>query len=395
MNITNTILEKMSDVSKPQRKFLSVVLTTIMLMRGKVNFRNQSRYSELSEKTFSRQFRNPFDFAQFNSIGTEMCVNPHTTMIGAADCSHIAKSGEHTYGLGKFYNGTISEVGKGLGISQLAVVDIVYNTAYGVPTWQTPDKSGSGRTRTDWYPDHFLQDAECLPSSVRHIATDGYYTKKKYTDGVCGAGYHQISELRHDADLRYLYTGKQKPRGRHRVYDGKVRSDDLSRFEFVGETDNLSLCTIVANSPSLKRNIRVVYIVRRQGHKIATALLFSTDIDLPATDIRRFYKARFQIEFLFRDAKQFVGLSDCQARCEISPDFHFNACMSALNVMKWESRKIPQSETSQGCPIASIRRRNYNEYLLKQFFKTSGIDLNTIKFPDAYDRIINLGAIAA
>jgi hypothetical protein len=385
----------MSNVFKPQRKFISVVLTTIMLMRGKVNFRNQSRYSELSEKTFSRQFRKPFDFAQFNRIGTEMSVNPHTPMIGAADCSFIAKSGEHTYGLGKFYNGTRSEVEKGLEISQLAVVDVVYNTAYSVSTWQTPDKFVSGHTRTDWYPEHFLQDAECLPSSVRHIATDGYYTKKKYTDGVCGAGYHQISKLRHDAALRYLYTGKQKPRGRHRIYDGKVRFDDLSRFEFVGVTDNLSLYTIVADSPSLKRNIRVVYLVRRRGDKIATALLFSTDNDLSATDIHRFYKARFQIEFLFRDAKQFVGLSDCQARCEISLDFHFNACMSALNLMKWESRRIAQSEISQGCSIVSIRRRNYNEYLLKRFLKTSGIDLSSIKFPEAYDRIINLGTIAA
>ncbi|MBE0507779.1 MAG: hypothetical protein IBX50_13895 [Marinospirillum sp.] len=26
------------------------------------------------------------------------------------------------------------------------------------------------------------------------------------------------------------------------------------------------------------------------------------------------YKVRFQIEFLFRDAKQFLGLNDCQAR---------------------------------------------------------------------------------
>jgi len=35
-------------------------------MRGKVNFRNMSRYSDLSEKTYSRQFRKPFDFADFN-----------------------------------------------------------------------------------------------------------------------------------------------------------------------------------------------------------------------------------------------------------------------------------------------------------------------------------------
>jgi len=395
VNITDTILEKMSNIFKPQRKFVSVLLTTIMLMRGKVNFRNSSRYSELSEKTFSRQFRNPFDFAQFNSIGTEMSVNPHTTMIGATDCSFITKSGEHTYGLDKFYNGTRSKVEKGLEISHLAVVDVDYNTAYSLSTWQTPDRFASGHTRTDWYLEHFLQDAQCLPPSVRHLATDGYYTKKKYTDGVCDAGYHQISKLRHDAYLRYLYNGKQKSRGRHRMYDGKVRFDDLSRFEFVGETDNVSLYTAVVNSPSLRRNIRIVYLVRRKNGKITTALLFSTDIHLPATDIHRFYKARFQIEFLFRDAKQFAGLSDCQARCEISLDFHFNACMSALNVMKWESRKIAPSEEPHVCSIASVKIRNFNEYLLKRFCDMSGHDFSLIKSSDAYHQFINLGAIAA
>jgi len=46
----------MSDTFKPQRKFISVLLITIMLMRGNVSFRNMSRYSSLSEKTYSRQF---------------------------------------------------------------------------------------------------------------------------------------------------------------------------------------------------------------------------------------------------------------------------------------------------------------------------------------------------
>lgn len=386
----------MSNIFKPQRRFISVVLTTIMLMRGNVNFRNMSRYSLLSEKTFSRQFRNPFDFAQFNRMGTETVVSPHTTLIAATDCSFIPKSGNATYGLAMFYNGTRSEAEKGLEISQLAVVDVGYNTAYSISTWQTPDTFISGHTtRTDWYLEHFVQDAQCLPPSVRYVASDGFYAKKKFTDGVCDTGYHQISKLRHDANLRYLYNGGQKARGRHRLYDGKVCYDDLSRFESVSETDNLSLHTAVVNSPSLKRNIRIVYLVRRQKHKVATALLFSTDIHLQAKDIYRFYKARFQIEFLFRDAKQFAGLSDCQARREISMDFHFNACMSALNVMKWESRRIAPSETSRGCSIASAKIRNFNEYMLKRFCDMSDIDLSLIKYSDAYQQTLNLGAIAA
>jgi hypothetical protein len=396
MELIDTILDKMSNIFKPQHKFISVLLTTVMLMHGKVNFRNMSRYSSLCEKTFSRQFRNPFDFARFNMIGTEMSVTPQTLMIAAIDCSFIAKSGRHTYGLGKFYNGARSEAEKGLEISELAVVDVNYNTAYSVSAWQTPDSFSAGHTRTDWYVEHFVQDAPCLPPSIRYLAADGYYAKKKFTDGVTAAGYHLISKLRHDADLRYLYAGEQKPKGRPKMYDGKVRFDNTDRFEFVhGTDDNVSLYTAVVNSPSLKRNIRVVYLVRRLNGKVATALLFSTDIHLSATDIYRFYKARFQIEFLFRDAKQFAGLSDCQARCEISLDFHFNACMTALNLMKWESRRIMQSEFNPGCSVASVKIRNFNEYLLKRFCNMSGLDFSSIKSADAYNEIINIGAIAA
>jgi len=385
----------MSNVFKPQRKFISVLLTTIMLIRGNVNFRNLSRYSVLSEKTFSRQFRNPFDFAQFNRIGTEIIVPAQALMVAAMDCSFIPKSGSHTYGLAKFYNGSRSQPEKGLEISELAVVDISCNTAYSVSTWQTPDTLTEEHTRMDWYVEHFIQDAPCLPASVSYVAADGYYAKKKFADGVTGTGYHLISKLRYDADLRFLYAGNQKPKGRPKMYDGKVRFDDLTRFEFVRETDNVSLYTAVVNSPSLKRNIRVVYLVRRLSGKAATALLFSTDIQLPATDIYRFYKARFQIEFLFRDAKQFAGLTDCQARCEISLDFHFNACMSALNLMKWESRRITQSDLNTGCSVASVKIRKFNEYLLKRFSDMSGIDLSLIKAADAYNEIINIGAIAA
>jgi len=177
--------------------------------------------------------------------------------------------------------------------------------------------------------------------------------------------------------------------------DGKVRSDGLTRSEFVSETDNVSLHTAVVNSPSLKRNIRIVYPVRRQSGKVATALLFSADIHLRAADIHRFYKARFQIEFLFRDAKQFAGLSDCQSRREISPDFRFNACMTALNLMKWESRRIAQSDFNPGCSAVSVKIRNFNEYLIKKICNMSGPDFSLIKSADAYNEIINLGAIAA
>ncbi|MGH2592360.1 MAG: IS4 family transposase, partial [Anaerolineae bacterium] len=42
----------------------------------------------------------------------------------------------------------------------------------------------------------------------------------------------------------------------------------------------------------------------------AHVILFSTDLQLPCDQLIDFYTLRFQIEFNFRDAKQFWGLED-------------------------------------------------------------------------------------
>ena len=40
----------------------------------------------------------------------------------------------------------------------------------------------------------------------------------------------------------------------------------------------------------------------------------------------------------FRDAKQFTGLNHCQARGQKALYFHFNASMTALNLIKLQDR---------------------------------------------------------
>ena len=45
-------------------------------------------------------------------------------------------------------------------------------------------------------------------------------------------------------------------------------------------------------------------------------LLAFTDVELDARLITQYYQLRFQIEFISRDAKKFMGLNDCQTRDE-------------------------------------------------------------------------------
>ncbi len=145
-----------------------------------------------------------------------------------------------------------------------------------------------------------------------------------------------IGKLRHDSNLRYCYDGPQKAKGARRKHDGKVFFNDLSRWRSLGEVKpNVTLYTAIVWSINLKRKIRVVYLVNQHSpERACTALLFSTDIDLDPVQLYEAYRARFQIEFIFRDAKQFTGLTDCQARDEQKLDFHFNASLTALNLAK-------------------------------------------------------------
>ncbi|WP_083580161.1 MULTISPECIES: transposase [Planktothrix] len=177
-----------------------------------------------------------------------------------------------------------------------------------------------------------------MPDSVRYLVADGYYYRSKFWESVQDLNLQLIGKLRTDANLRYLYTGEQKKRGAPRKYDGKVDLNDLSRLTFVNQIEpQIFLYTQVVWSCCLKCPIRLVYLRDTRSKKTKIALLFSTDIHLNAEQIFEYYQARFQIEFIFRDAKQFTGLSDCQSPHPQRLANHFNASLTALNLAKYQS----------------------------------------------------------
>ncbi len=333
----------------------------LICLRGRATYANLSRYSELSEKTYLRWFGKKLDFIEFNRLGIQEIIPASHAKIAALDASFMEKSGKKMDGLGKFYNSKQSKAEKGLEISILAVVDIDYNTAYQLSTRQTPIQAKNAEeTRVHEYLRHFKEDCHALPKDVRYLVTDAYYSKQTFTHGLLECGYHQIGKLRCDANLRYLFTGQQKPKGRHKRYDGKLIIGDISRLDFVGEHNGVKLYTAIVNCVNLKRTIRVVYLLKKTGD----AVLFSTDTELDALTLYLYYKARFQSEFLFRDAKQFTGLSDCQARSEPALHSHFNACFTALNLIKWQDRLT--SPLRKPISVISWKARFFNALFIER-----------------------------
>ena len=399
IKLINEILNKMVKICKPQRKFVVGALFVMISGRGKMNFRNMSRHSTFSEKTFSRNYEKPFSFAEFNQEALSLVLKPGARQIAAFDPSFIQKAGLKTYGKEFFWNGSATRAEKGLEVNLLAVVDVDYNTAYPILAGQTPPKQEESNdeevkeNRIDHYLALIKKGREHLSVDVKHLAVDGFFAKERFVSGVKEMRLEVVGKLRIDANLRHPFQGQQKGRGRPRKYGSKFAINDIAKLEFVGEIDKkVKLYTAVVYSISLKRDIRIVLLVKNDKSR---ALLFSTDLTLSALDIYHFYKARYQIEFLFRDAKQFTGLADCQAISQQKLDWHFNASFAALGLTKIEDRLTRGVAAGPGVfSMASWKARHFNEIFIETIFSTLGLDLTLIKSTPHFETLRNYGTIS-
>jgi len=422
MELAEKVLNRLG-LCKPQRKFLVLLFTTILVVRGKVNFRNLSRYSARSEKTYSRQFAKAFDFVAFNRQLIDETIGTEGARVVAFDPSFIAKAGKKTYGRDFFWNGAQGQAEKGLEVSVFSIVDLERNTGFTLSVRQTaptPDLSGASaskgkptqrpkkprrtakeegeETRIDLYLHHLRAVSPYLLPTEKHLAVDGYFAKQKWVAAVEELALDTIGKLRCDANMRFFYTGPRRARGqgRQKTYAGKVNWQDLRDFDRVSSEDGIDLYTQVLNHRSLKRTLRVVVVLdQRDPEHPRYALLFSTDLTLNAQTIYRAYKARFQIEFIFRDAKQFTGLTDCQARDADRLRFHFNASLAALNIAKSEQLRAHVGSEPMVNSIASVKAGYFNEHYLQIIFAMLELDPTSIKNLSAYQRLRAYGKIAA
>jgi hypothetical protein len=405
MTIVHEILQQMPGLGQPQRKFLATLFVTILVLRGRVNFRNLSRYCAYAERTIARQFREPFDWPDFHQRVLRMALDPRSELVSAHDASFIPKSGKQTFGLGHFFNGCTSRAERGLEISTLAVVDVTRRCALTLAVAQTPPgeqatKAEPDDTRVDFYTQQLHEHRHRLPPSITYHCVDGYYAKKKYMDEVVSLDLHAITKLRSDADCVFLSTGPHpKRRGARRKYAGKVNFQDLSRFEALATREDephLHLYTAVVWHKTLQRRLRLVVLLNRKDPaKPRFIVLGSTDPELNGHKLIDLYAARFQIEFLFRDSKQFTGLLDCQARAAAALDFHFNASLATLNLVRAEDLGKQQGQEPHVFSMASWKQCQFNERLLDLFMENLALDPTWVKNHSCYEKLRAYGAIAA
>lgn len=414
MNILEQALNKIKS-SKPQKNFFITLILGMIGIIGKRTYRNLARHTEMHEQTFSRQMAKSFDFMGLNTELIKTAKEENAVFIAAQDATFISKSGKKTHGVDFFWNGSAGKAEKGLELDTIAIIKISKDGKEGftLSTEQTPanpipkkdrkNTSGSMLTRIDHYLKHTAKVvATLLKLGIKYIAVDAFFAKEKFINGVVDLGLHVISKLRIDSRLRRPYEGPQKPRGRKRKFDtGKIDiKKDFINSVAVETTDEqgekIQLYSCIAHSVALNRKIKIVLVKKLIGSdKYGTALLFSTDLELDTLKIYQYYVARFQIEFIFRDAKGFTGLEDCQSRDSRRLNYHFNASLTALNVIRLQDAELQkQQQVKHAFSATNWARKYLVDIMLNRFIATFGLEQTFIKSHPNYEEMRNFASIS-
>jgi hypothetical protein len=387
------------ELNKTRKDFVVCVLWHILSIKGKINFLQLGRFSSYNEQTFRNHFEKKFDFFSFNKVLIDQVASDER--IVAFDPSYIPKVGKSTYGRGKYWSGVAKTVKWGLDICGFAVVDIANNTALHLNAWQTPaaeELVKKGSNLLSHYASLVIDNAKNFKEFSDYMVADAFFSKKPFVDAVLSSDLHFISRLRDDSVLKYKYKGKPTgKKGAPKKFRGKVDVKNLDTNYFILDlsVEGIEIYSAVVYSKAFKRDIKLaVAIFYKEGKEIARKLYFSTDLEQSGPKIVRYYRSRFQIEFLYRDAKQFTGLNTCQARSENKLDFHFNAALTAVNVAKhdWLSNK---NEVKIPFSMADYKTLYNNTLMLERFMCVFAINPNTAKNQKIVKELLDYGKIAA
>ena len=157
---------------------------------------------------------------------------------------------------------------------------------------------------------------------------------------------------------------RPKRQGRPTEYGDKFDPVNLDEAYFtccIKEAD-FRVFETTLYSVSLKKYLRIAVLHNHdsngaiKNHKI----FCSTDLTLSGIDIFVYYKTRFQIEFLYRDAKQYIGLEHCQSKDEMKLDFHFNTALTTVSMVKAIYHLSQPIEERKPFSMADIKTQYFN-----------------------------------
>ena len=319
-------------------------------MTGRVTMLGISRWTEKggSYRTIQRFFAADINWRKihWSFVRDNFVQQDNGVFLTGGDEAVVTKSGKKTFGLDRFFSSLYGRPVPGLSFLTLSVISV--NTRKSYPVFceqivkkedkiekeensaEKTEKRGPGRPkgsrdkcRADAAPSAlilFLREA--LANTAALVGADtgaayfvygGSLGNNAEMQAVRLCGLHIISKLRYDSALYFPYTGPYSGRGRPKKYGKRLNYSNIpSEFLKYSNIED-SIRTDIYQARMFHKlfsdtlNIVIIIKTSMKTGKTARVILYSSDLALPWDNLKDYYNLRFQIEFNFRDAKQFWG----------------------------------------------------------------------------------------
>ena len=345
------------DLTATTRRQFSRIAWAMLVMTGRITMLGISRWAGKggSYRTVQRFFAQALPWAiLFWGFFRQHMYRPKDVYVLAGDEVVATKAGKHTHGLDRFFSSLYGKPVPGLAFFTLSLVSTAQRRSFPIRVEQVVrsdaekaaskakadakkrppsvkrrpgrPKGSKNKTKADATRTPELLRITGMLDGLRHLIAgfvplthfvlDGHFGNHNALQMARQSHLHLISKLRCDAALYFPYAGPYGGRGPRRKYGQKVDYANMPEKSLKETTVEEHIQTHVYQAQLLHKEfaqpLNVVLLVKTNLRTQAQAhvILFSSDLTLAYASLVDYYRLRFQLEFNFRDAKQYWGLED-------------------------------------------------------------------------------------
>ena len=369
---------------------MSLIINALLAMTGRVTMLGISRWTDKggSYRTVQRFFQTTIPWAQM--MWSFFCAHlkqAEDVYVLAGDECVVTKSGKLTHGLDRFFSSLLGKPVPSVALFALSLVNTRERRAYPVMAEQVvrteaekraakekaqqkkaKKKQKQGKAgRPKGSKNRNKTDVTLTPELIRiqamlkrflalvgnaitlaYIVLDGHFGNNNALQMVLPCGLHLVSKFRHDSALYFLYEGKDKRKKYGDKIDyGHIPARYLQATTIVdGIRTDIYQATMRHKEFAQALNVVIIVKTKLASGATARVILFSSDLQLAWAQLIDYYRLRFQIEFNFRDAKQYWGLEDFMNVKETPVTNALNLSLFMVNVSHVLLRDLRQEDST-------------------------------------------------
>ena len=236
-----------------------------------------------------------------------------------------------------------------------------------------------------------------------YLVADGAYNSKTFILICLEQNIALISKLRYTSALYFVAQAKEgkQPRGRKKKYGKRVNLEQLDKtspyfHKTIKNKETSNLIIDVYHFPKIWTkflpvmvNVTVLLARNTRTNRVSRKIIFSTDLALSADLMIEYYSLRFQIEFNFRDAKQYFGLADFRAYKETQVNNSVGLAFFMVNFFHIIRKKVTEMWAVENLSILDVKAGYRAEKQVERILKHFDLD------PKVFKNQVNLKDLAS